>query len=194
VAAAEAAVWAPVEESETVPVTVVEELWSGARRHGAEEAHSLQAPLVEEPEKVAAVEAPDDAGTPAQARRSVQVVAGPRVARVEAPEPRVARRGAPWAPGPRVARRGAPATSGPRVAWPKAPSPRQVRRMAPEPRVVQEEAQPVVYQKNMLEKEKQKQTAVPPGQKTWTQCQNPEWVWRRRKRGRPTRQTQHVGI
>jgi hypothetical protein len=29
--------------------------------------------------------------------------------------------------------------------------------MAPEPRVVQEEAQPVVYQKNMLEKEKQKQ-------------------------------------
>jgi hypothetical protein len=66
VAAAEAVVWAPVEESETVPVTVVEpELWSGARRHGAEEAHSLQAPLVEEPEKVAAVEAPDDTGTPA---------------------------------------------------------------------------------------------------------------------------------
>jgi hypothetical protein len=45
--------------------------------------------------------------------------------------------------------------------------------MAPESRVVQEEAQappeepePVVYQKNLLEKEKQKQTAVPPGQKT----------------------------
>jgi hypothetical protein len=48
--------------------------------------------------------------------------------------------------------------------------------MAPEPRVVQEEAQarpeepePVVYQKNLLE-EKQKQAAAPPGQKTWTQC------------------------
>jgi hypothetical protein len=156
------AVWAPVEESETVPVTVVEaEPWSGARRHGAKEAHSLQAPLVEEPEKVAAVEAPDGAGTPTQARRSVQVVVGPRVARVEAPEPRVARRGAPWAPGLRVVRRGAPVTPGPRVAWPKAPSPCQVRRMALEPRVVQEEAQappkepePVVYQKNLLEKEK----------------------------------------
>jgi hypothetical protein len=61
-------------------VTVVEELepWSGTRRHGAEEAHSLQAPLVEELEKVAAVEAPNGAGTPAQAQRSTQVVAGPR--------------------------------------------------------------------------------------------------------------------
>jgi hypothetical protein len=137
VAAAEAAVWATV-----IPVTVVEESepWSGARRHGAEEGHSLQVPLVEQPEKVAAVEAPTGAGTPAQARRSVQVVAGPRVARVEAPEPRVARRGASWALGPRVARRGAPVTPGPCVARPKAPSPRQVRRMAPETRVVQEEA------------------------------------------------------
>jgi hypothetical protein len=56
--AATEAVWA-------VPVTVVEEVepWSGARRHGAEEAHSLQAPLVEESEKVAAMEAPDDAGS-----------------------------------------------------------------------------------------------------------------------------------
>jgi hypothetical protein len=155
VAASEAAVWAPVDELKTVPVTVVEEpeLWSGAHRHGAEEAHSLQASLVEEPEKVAAVEAPDDAGTPAQARRSVQVVAGTRVARVEALGlcvarrgapwalgPRVARLGAPWAPGPRVARRGAPVTPGPRVARPKARSPRQVPRMAPESRVVQEEA------------------------------------------------------
>jgi hypothetical protein len=103
VAVAEAeVVWAPVEESETVPVTVVEaEPWSGARRHGAEEEHSLQAPLVEEPEKVTAVEALDDAGTPARARRSVQVVAGPRVAW----------RGASGAPRPRMAR-------------PKAPSPR----------------------------------------------------------------------
>jgi hypothetical protein len=131
VAAAEVAVLAPVEESKTVPVTVVEEpeLWSGARRHGAEEAHSLQAPLVEEPEKVAAVEAPDDAGTPAQARRSVQVVAGPRVARRGAPwapGPRVARLGASRAPGPRVARQGALVTPRPRVARPKAPSPRQV--------------------------------------------------------------------
>jgi hypothetical protein len=111
-------VWALVEEAETAPVIVVEEAepWSSARRHGAEEAHSLHAPLVEEPEKVATVEAPDDAGTPAQARRSVQVVAGPRVARVEAPEPRVARRGAPSALGPRVARRGAPRALGPRVA------------------------------------------------------------------------------
>jgi hypothetical protein len=93
VAVAEAeAVWAPVEESETVPVTVVEaEPWSGARRHGAEEEHSLQAPLVEEPQKVAAVEAPDDTGTPARARRSVQVVTGPRVARVGAPGPRATR-------------------------------------------------------------------------------------------------------
>jgi hypothetical protein len=69
---------------------------------------------VEEPEKVAAVEAPDSAGTPARARRSMQVVAGH--ARVEAPEPPVARRGAPGAPGPRVARRGAPVALGPRVA------------------------------------------------------------------------------
>jgi hypothetical protein len=54
-------VWLPVEEAETAPVTVVEEaeLLSGAHRHGAQEAHSLRAPLVEEPEKVAAVEAPD---------------------------------------------------------------------------------------------------------------------------------------
>jgi hypothetical protein len=73
--------------------------------------------------------------------------------------------------------------------------------MAPEPRVVQEKAQalseepePVVYQKNLLEKEKQKQAAAPPGQKTWTQYQDPEWGWRRRKRGSPTRQTQQVGI
>jgi hypothetical protein len=51
-----ATVWAPV-EVETVPVRVVEEVkpWSGVRRHIAEEAHSLQAPLVE-PEKIAAVE------------------------------------------------------------------------------------------------------------------------------------------
>jgi hypothetical protein len=28
----------------------------------------------------------------------------------------------------------------------------------------------MVYQKNLLEKEKQKQAAAPPGQKTWTQC------------------------
>jgi hypothetical protein len=53
--------------------------------------------------------------------------------------------------------------------------------MAPKLRVVQEEAQTppeepeqVVYKKNLLEKEKQKQVAVPPGQKTWTQCQDPE--------------------
>jgi hypothetical protein len=72
--------------------------------------------------------------------------------------------------------------------------------MAPEPRVVQEEphaspeeSEPVVYQENLLEKEKQKQVAAPPGQKTWTQYQDPEWVWRRRKRGSPTCQTQHVG-
>jgi hypothetical protein len=154
VAAAEVAVWALVEESEAVSVTVVKELepWSGSRRHGAEEAHSLQAPLVEESEKVAAVEAPDGAGTPAQAQRSVQVMAGPHVAWVEAPEPLVARRGAPAATGPRVARRGAPVATGPRVARPKAPSPCNVRRKALEPRVVQEEAQvppeepePVVY-------------------------------------------------
>jgi hypothetical protein len=143
-AAAAEAVWVPVEEGETAPVTVVEEAepWSGARRHGAEEAHSRRAPLVEEPEKGAAVEAPDGAETPARAWRSVQVVAGPCVARVEAPEPRAARRGAPGATGPRVARRGTPEAPRPRVARPKAPSPRQVRRMAPEPgpRVARREA------------------------------------------------------
>jgi hypothetical protein len=74
----------------------------GARRHDAEEAHSLQAPLVEEPEKVSVVEAPDDARTPAWARRSVHVVAGPCVARVEALEPHVARRGAPGGYGGRM--------------------------------------------------------------------------------------------
>jgi hypothetical protein len=152
VAAVAEVVWVPVEELETVVVTVVEEaeLWSGARRHGAEEAHTLQVPLVEKPEKVAMVEAPDDAGTPARARCSVQVMAGPRVMRVEASKPR-------------VVRRGAPVTLGTRVARPKAPNPRQMRRMAPESWVVQEKAQasleepkPVVYQKNLLEKEKQK--------------------------------------
>jgi hypothetical protein len=73
--------------------------------------------------------------------------------------------------------------------------------MALELRVVQEEAQapleepePVECQKNQSEKEKQKQAAAPPGQKTWTQCQDLESVWRRRKRGSSTRQTQHVGI
>jgi hypothetical protein len=46
--AAAEVMWALVEGSETIPVMVVEaEPWSGARRHGAEEAHSLQAPLVE---------------------------------------------------------------------------------------------------------------------------------------------------
>jgi hypothetical protein len=130
VVAAEA-VWVPVEEVEP---------WSGARRHGAQEAHSRRAPPVEEPKRAAELEAPDGAGTLARARCSVQVVAGPRVAREEEPELRVARRGALGAPGPHVAQRGAPGTPGPRVARPKAPSPRQVRRMAPEPRVVQEEA------------------------------------------------------
>jgi hypothetical protein len=95
--------------------------------------HNLRAPLVEEPEKVAAVEAPDVAGTPARGRCSVQVVPGPRVAREEALEPCVAQQGVSGAPGPRVARRGVPGAPGPR--------PRQVRRMAPEQRVVQEEAQ-----------------------------------------------------
>jgi hypothetical protein len=102
-------------EMETTPVTVVEaEPWSGACRHGAEEAHSLRAPLVEEPEKAAAVEAPDGAGTPARSRCSVHVVVRPRVAQEEALEPRVARREAPgrwWAQqrvsGPRVAQAGA---------------------------------------------------------------------------------------
>jgi hypothetical protein len=71
VVAAEA-VWAPVEEAET---------WRGAYRHSAQEAHSPRAPPVEEPEKAAAVEAPDSAGTHARARCIVQVVARPRVAR-----------------------------------------------------------------------------------------------------------------
>jgi hypothetical protein len=72
-AAEEEAVWAPMEESENVPMTVVEEAepWSSAHRHGAEEVHSLQAPLVEEPKKVAAVEVPDGAGSPARAWYSV---------------------------------------------------------------------------------------------------------------------------
>jgi hypothetical protein len=74
------AVWAPVEEAETTPVTVLEEAeaWSGACRHSAQEAP--RAPPMEEPEKPAAVEAPDGVGTPARARCSVQVVAGPHVA------------------------------------------------------------------------------------------------------------------
>jgi hypothetical protein len=57
--------------------------------------------------KVVAVEAPDDVDTLARVRCSVQVVVvvgGGRVAREEAPGPRVARQGAPGAPGPRVAR------------------------------------------------------------------------------------------
>jgi hypothetical protein len=91
------AVWAMVEEAEAAPVTVVEEAepWSGAYRHGAKEAHSLWAPLVE---------APGGAGTHARAQCSVQVVAGPRVSREEASELRVAWRGTLGAPGPRVVR------------------------------------------------------------------------------------------
>jgi hypothetical protein len=111
VVAAEA-VWAPVEQAETTPVTVVEEAepWSGARRHSTQEAHSPRAERVEEPEKSAAVEAPDGVDTPALARCSVRVVARPRVARQEA-------LGRWWAQqrasGPRVAEAGAP---GPHVA------------------------------------------------------------------------------
>jgi hypothetical protein len=77
-----------------------------------------------------------------------------------------------------------------------------VQQRAPKLRVVQEEAQAprvaqlkapelVVYQKDLLEKEKLKQVAEPPGQKTWTQDQDQKKVWRWR-RGSSTRQT-HVG-
>jgi hypothetical protein len=52
----------------------------------------------------------------------------------------------------------------------------------------------VVEQKNLLRREKQKQVVEPPGQKIWTQGQDHEKVWRWRRRGSPTRQTQHVGI
>jgi hypothetical protein len=74
-------------------VTVVEEAepWSSVHRHGAQEAHRLRALLVEETEKVVAVEASDNAGTLVHARCSMQVVAGLRVAREEALESRVAR-------------------------------------------------------------------------------------------------------
>jgi hypothetical protein len=46
---------------ETAPVTVVEEaeLSNNTRRHSAQEAHSPRAPPRQEPEKPAAVEAPD---------------------------------------------------------------------------------------------------------------------------------------
>jgi hypothetical protein len=130
------------------------------------------------------------------------------VAQQEAPEPLVTRREATRAqqkaPESRVARRGAPGArqkaSGPRVAWPKAPRPRQVRQMAPEPRVVQEATRGAtegvgangVPEGHLLEKEKQKQVVEPPGQKTWTQGEDQEYVWRWRKRGSPTRET-HVG-
>jgi hypothetical protein len=81
VVAAEA-VWASV-EAETAQVTVVEasEPWSGARRHSTQEAHSPQAAPVEEPEKAVVVEVPVGVGTPTRAWCSVQVVAGPCVAR-----------------------------------------------------------------------------------------------------------------
>jgi hypothetical protein len=86
-------------------VTVVEEAepWSGARRHGAQEAHSLRALLVVEPEEPVLVPAPYDGGTPAPARRSVQGAPGPRVEREGTPGTRVARARA-GAPGPLVAR------------------------------------------------------------------------------------------
>jgi hypothetical protein len=67
--------------AEAVLVLVEAESWSGVHRHSAQEAHSPLAQLVEEPEKAAAVEPPDDACTPARDRCSVQMVAGPRVAR-----------------------------------------------------------------------------------------------------------------
>jgi hypothetical protein len=48
-AVAAEAVWALVEKAETAQVMVVEEAepWSGAHRHGTQEAHNLRAPLVE---------------------------------------------------------------------------------------------------------------------------------------------------
>jgi hypothetical protein len=63
-------------------------------RHSAQEVHSPQALPGQELEKLATVEAPNGVGTPALARPSVQVVAGPRHARwwaqQKGPEPRVA--------------------------------------------------------------------------------------------------------
>jgi hypothetical protein len=51
VEAAAEAVWALMEEAETAPVTVVEEVepWSGTHRYSAQEEHSPRAPPVEEP-------------------------------------------------------------------------------------------------------------------------------------------------
>jgi hypothetical protein len=80
-------VWEPVEEAEMALVTVVEEVEpsNDACRHSKQEVHSPRAPPEQEPEKPTAMEAPDGIGTSALARRSVQVVAGPRVVRREAP-------------------------------------------------------------------------------------------------------------
>jgi hypothetical protein len=84
-------VTAPVEvvEVATAPVKVVEaELSSSACKHSTQGAHSPRAPLEPELEEPAAVEAPDDVGTPAPAHRSMQEVVEkavwPRVARREA--------------------------------------------------------------------------------------------------------------
>jgi hypothetical protein len=90
-------------------VTVVEEAepWSGARRHGAQEVHSLWVPRVVEPEDPVSVPVPYDVGTPAPARHSMQGAPGPLVAQQRVPRPCVARQrasemvvlscGHPWA-------------------------------------------------------------------------------------------------
>jgi hypothetical protein len=105
-----------VVEAATVPVKVVEaEPSSGTCRHSAQEVHSVRAPPGPEPEEPVSVVAPDDAGTPAPGRRSVQEASGPRMAQREAPGRCEARQRVPE---PRVALRESP---GPRVAWQRAP-------------------------------------------------------------------------
>ena len=87
--------------------------------------------------------APNDAGTPAPAKRTAQVqevAPGPRVAQQETPGPRTARQ---EVLGPRVARRWAP---GPR--WAQQGSP---------------EAVPV-HRENLQGKDRQVKVAEPPGQ------------------------------
>ena len=112
--------------------------------------------------------APNDAGTPAPAERTVAAPApAERTAQVqgEAPGPRVAQQ---ETPGPRAAR---PEVRGPHVARPRAPGPRVAQQGSPK-------AVPVCRE-NLKGKERQVQVAEPPGQsETGTPARGQEKVWR----------------
>ena len=148
----------------------------------------------EPPEQVAVpVLAPNDAGTPAPAQRTVAaLVSAPNDASTPAPAERTAQVQGK-APGPRVAQQ---ETLGPRVVQPETPSPRAARSEVRGPRVAQQgspEAVPL-YRENLQGKDRQVTVAELPGQsKTVNLTRGQENVWRMWSTKNPTRQRRRVG-